>query len=157
MIQTTLNLLAVLLALLCLGGKELEDDNEWRAEPRKILRTSGLMNGTTPPCEMTTSPRSLLSLPQEGKSSQQRKGSRTLTPRRSGWRVASDGAQYAVSCCHAPRCPQAPESQQQGTQAPPRGRLYAREVQRLAATERSINFITHQVHLHQHAARSCPS
>ena len=34
---------------------------------------------------------------------------------------------------------------------------YTREVQRLAATERSINFITHQVRLHQHAARSCPS
>ena len=34
---------------------------------------------------------------------------------------------------------------------------YTREVQRLATRERSINFITHQVRLHQHAVRSCPS
>ena len=37
----------------------MSNQAEWE-DPRRL--TSGLMNGTTPPCEMTTSPRSLFNL-----------------------------------------------------------------------------------------------
>ena len=49
--------------------------------------------------------------------------SKGLTPRRSGWRAASDGGRYAASCCRALRCPPTPRSQQPSTRGQPRGRL----------------------------------
>ena len=46
-----------------------------------------------------------------------------LTPRRYGWQAGDDGGRYAASCYHAPRYPQARESQLQGTRGRQRGRL----------------------------------
>ena len=61
--ENDLDLLRLLLALLCLAGQELyvliSIASEVQSE--KIL-TAASMCGTTPPCEMTTSPRSLFNL-----------------------------------------------------------------------------------------------
>ena len=51
-----------------------------------------------------------------------------LTLRRYGWQAGDDGGRYAASCYHAPRYPQALESQLQGTRGPQRGRLYVKRV-----------------------------
>lgn len=60
-----LNLLAVavLLALRRLAGKQLDklEMNIWWCHKQR-RRTSGLINGTTPPWEITTSPSSLFNL-----------------------------------------------------------------------------------------------
>ena len=81
------------------------------------------MKGTTPPCEITTWPRSLFNLNEELELKISTKEvERTL--RHCGWRAEGDGAQYAASCYHERHCQQVREFQQQGIQERQRGRLY---------------------------------
>ena len=125
MIQTTLNLLAVLLALLCLAGQQLREINQQpgRTELNKetYLRVYEWYDASLRDDDVA---KELVQPGQSSVSELWTRGMQVLTPRRSELRAASDGAQYAAPCCRALRCPPARGSQQQDTQVPPRGILH---------------------------------
>jgi hypothetical protein len=78
--------------------------------------------GTTPPCEMTTSPSSLLNLTNCQKRLRLQNEDR-LTLHRCGWPVADDEGQYGASCCPGRRYQRVQESQRLNIQGRQRGRL----------------------------------
>ena len=85
--------------------------------------TSGLINGTTPPCEMTTLPRSLLSLREMLKQAIRKNGNAVLTLRRFGSQVGDDAARYVASCYRERRYRRVQEFQRRGIQGQLRGKL----------------------------------
>jgi hypothetical protein len=86
--------------------------------------TSGLMKGTTPPCEMTTSPRSLFNLLRVTVISKIFEF-RPLRPtlRHSGLQVASDEGRYVASCYHERHYRPTREFPQPSTRGRPQDRL----------------------------------
>jgi hypothetical protein len=108
------------------------------------------MKGTTPPCEITTSPRSLFNL---SKSvifwyfKTQKSVRRTL--HRSGLQVASDEGQYVVSYYHERHYQQAREFPQLDTQERQRDRLVESDGDCPNKVE-----ITDREHQHQLAAHN---
>ena len=110
-----------------------------RRKQRKVEnthRSSGAMCGTTPPWEMTTSPRSLFNSSSLRMASCKWRGT-ILIRRCINGPYAKKGrptnSRTVASCYRARRCPPARESQRRGIQGPRRGR---------------------RVHQHRHAARS---
>ena len=93
--------------------------------PDFVGRRAGSMWGTTPPCEMTTSPRSLLNSSSflEIKYKYRLRRGEAREQKHTGQRVASDGVQYDASCYHELRCLRVRESQQQGIREQQRGKL----------------------------------
>ena len=81
------------------------------------------MWGTTPPCEMTTSPRSLLNSSSFLEKSMNIDRSVARECKHTGRRVANDEVQYDVSCYHELHCLRVRESRRQDIQEQQRGRL----------------------------------
>lgn len=115
-------------------------------------RSSGLMKGTTPPCEMTTSPRSLFSLmARSAKSSPDRRPTHS-----SSFRMASCKCRGTIRCFLLSRAA-----------LPASSRISAARYSKTAAryTGRDVSKQHHYdgsgsaylVHLHRHAGHSCPS
>jgi len=119
-----------------------------------VRREIGPKNLPTPPCEMTTSPRSLPSLKHKGQENGGQRKFKERTPHRCGWRVGDDGARYGASCCHEQRCLRVRGSRQQGIQGRRRGRLIRGPIR---LKDESKQGQTYREHQRQHVGRSCPS
>ena len=120
----------------------------------RIKREIGLKNLPTPPCEMTTSPRSLPSLKHRGQEKEGQRKSKKRTPHRCEWRVGDDGARYGASCCRERRCLLVRGSRQRGIQERRRGRLSRGPIRLKYESKQGKTYREHQ---HQRVEHSCPS
>jgi hypothetical protein len=114
------------------------------------------MKGTTPPCEITTSPRSLFNLTEKIRHflviKTQKSFRRTL--HRSELLVASDGVQYVASCYRERHYRQAREFRRPDTQERQRDKLVEGEKGVRMTIGPNKVAITDREHQHQLAAHS---
>ena len=144
--------LTLFLALRRLARKKLNNRKLMTSNCASIVeQTSGLMCGTTPPWEITTSPRSLFNLSRSLARKEQKKFIQ-LTLHHFGWQAVSAEGRYAASCCPVQHCQPTPKSLRRDTRGQQQDRLRNDLIRK---SSRQLNCATYQVHLHPRAGHSC--
>jgi len=123
------------------------------ARGQKILGALRRNNSPTPPCDMTTSPRSLPNLKTRLVNRRHRFQSQH-TPHHFEWQVANAEAQYGASCYHGRRYRRVRGFQQQDTRGLQQGILEGGVRRGSGRTEPQLANLEHQ---HPRAEHSFPS